>query len=319
MRNNFKCLSIATHNWGYFVRALFIQAVIIAILVGVCSVFIPPLVNSVYDVIIELDITSFVEEFLAVYNQGNFASSELADLLTDKIDDIEDVLLSMPELLKSFESSLFVFFMILCGYRMLVSLPDVPTVCCIDEFMSCNSRRPVIWYFAKKIGVTIKFCLVQFLIAFPLDLIVVFATVGFAFIFAMFWGVGSMYVAVAVGVVLFSIRYTMLAFWLPSIVVEDMGVHRALQNNFAVLSKCFLPLFIRNAIVVSLILVGSLFINSYFLFDITATIITTVVVLLLFYIIKCINITAYYEATERPYFSKKIPHPMLDCKDNTSK
>ncbi len=318
MNNKFRWLSISAHNWGYFVRALIVQAIIIAIVVGICSVFIPPVITAVSDIMEQLDITGFVDEFLAVYNEGDFSSSDLALIIADKIDSIQDSIESMPALWERVEASLLIFFVLLCGYRMLVSIPDVPLANCLNEFMSTNSRRPIIWYFAKKCAVTVKFCLLQFLVAFPLDLIVVFSTLGFALMLTMFWGVGSVYIALGVGVVLFSLRYTMLAFWLPSIVVDDMGVRSALKNNFAVLSKCFWSVFIRNAIVVAIMLVGSLFINSYFLFDVTATIINTVVVLLLFYIIKCINLSAYYEACERPYFSKKISKKLLQCNNNTT-
>lgn len=318
MNNKLRWLSISANNGGYFVRALIVQAIIIAIIVGLFSVFIPPVITAVVEIIEQLDITGFVDEFLTIYNDGDFSSSDLAILFADKIDSIQETVESMPALWQRVEASLLIFFVLLCGYRMLVSLPDVPIACCINEFMSTNSRRPVIWYFAKRIGVTLRFCLLQFLVAFPLDLIVVFSTLGFALMLAMFWGVGSVYVSLAVGVVLFSLRYTMLAFWLPSIAVDNMGVRSALKNNFVVLSKCFWPLFIRNAIIIAIMLVGSLFINSCFPFDIAATIINTVVVLLLFYVIKCINISAYYEALERPYFSKKLPRNMLECNNNTT-
>lgn len=312
-----KTLSIAAYNWALLVKTLVVQSIMIAIVVGICMIFIQPIFNTTLAIIEQLEIGFFVDTIVSDISGGNYDSAAIATIVTDKFAQLKTILDEMPDYFNRVELSYLLLLGLLCLYRMMISSADVSVGYTLAEFMSTNAKRPFSWYFLIELRQSLSFAFFQFLIAFPLDFVVFFSMVGFYVLFLTAFGWVTIIPALVVGLILFSLRNAMLAFWLPSITVEKMTVRKALANNFSVLSKGFGRVFLKNLAVFAIMTLFLVVVNYFFL-SVIAVICSAIFSLIAYYILKCINMVEYFNVQQLPYFSKKISIYGVDSKAKTA-
>lgn len=301
LRNAFR---ISGNCWGLLIKTLILQVLIIAIVVALSVLLFADIVPVILDVLSKLDLGNFLANTVNSIVEGTFDAQQFADQLVQIIEEIRLAIEGMPNFINRLELSYIFMFVIVCVFKMLIAAPDITVAMSLNEFMTTNSKRPFTWYFFKKFWVGFRFALLQFLVTFPLDLVVIFASLGFYFLFLITLKWWTVIPAAIIALVLYSLRFSMYAFWLPGI-ADGLTVTGALKNNFSKIAGNFWRVFLKNFVVLAILAVLLTVVNYFIASQVTA-ILSALVSLVGFYFIKCINMVEYFESQNKPYFSKKI-------------
>lgn len=297
-------LRISGSCWQLWLKTMLLQIVIIAIVVALCVMLFGSLVPAVFDALNKLQLGEFLSDTITSIANGTFDAQEFSAALEQKVNEIKQAIESIPNLFNRIEISYVIMLVIMCVYRMLIAAPDLTTALSLNEFMTTNARRPFTWYFLKRFWTSFKFVLLQFLVTFPLDLIVIFASVGFYLLFLITFKWWTVIPAMIIALALYTLRFCLFAFWLPSI-ADGMSVKDALTNNFAKLPGHFWSVYYKTFIVLAILMIA-VTVGNYFLLSEWTAVVSAILSLIAFYIIKCINMVEYFEANNRPYFSKRV-------------
>lgn len=301
-----KVISIASRNWKVMLKALFSQIIILALAVSLCMLIFGGFVEEILEAFSSVDFSGFIAELIQSITNKTFDSEKFAHDLSFIISDIRDAVETIPNIWNKVEVSYVICLVLLLLYRMLISFTDVSVGFQVHEFMTSNASRPFTWFLVKKFGESCRFISLQMLLTLPLDLMI-FISSGAIFVIAAvqigFWA------AIPAGLVLlvmYSLRHSMFSFWLPSLVSDELGVRKSLTKGVATIPYRFGQVFWKTLVIIlsmSLIFVISLlYINN----SIVKLIVGTVPNLVLFFLLKCVNLVEYFEATSRPYFSKNV-------------
>lgn len=293
-------VSIAWNNLRVMWKALFAQLVVIVIVLALCVALLGNFISDASNYVKNTGVSEFLILTTDNIAQGTFD----VDVFTEQF---QAVLHSMLDGLGGFANvsrfaivSYLVAFVFLAVYRVLVSLADYATLYQIDEFMVSNARRPFLWCFFKKFGNALWFSVLQFLVTFPLDLLVVFIVLG-VFVLLLPALSYAPVIAIVCGVLAYAFRLSLTAFWLPVYCQGELTAWQSLGQSLqkAVYdSKKVYPYYLLSLTVmlaVNLLLI--FFVDKW-----VAAAISAVVSLVLFYFMKCVAIVVYYNSCEKPYF-----------------
>lgn len=300
-RNAFK---ISFQNWQLLLKAIITQVLVIALVIAISFAFFSSIVAEVIAIFNQFDLIGMVNEVITSLAEGHFDAQEFATMLVEQI---QNLILAIEGLVTDMPIALAYIGMIvvLCIYRMMISTADITVVYSLNEYMISNSKRPFIWYYFKKFLENLRYTLLLFVIAFPLDLVVLFASIGFYLLLLVTFGWWTIIPAIIIGVFMYTLRQTMFAFWLPSIAVNDKGVVAGLKDGLSKIPGNFWKVFLHNFIIITAMTVVAL-ISAYLLPTTLGAVLTILVSLLGFYIMKCFNMVRYFEANNLPYFTEKV-------------
>lgn len=309
-----KALGVSVHNWKVMVKALFCQLLIIALVITCANLLFSDLSQQVSQIMESLQLGEFFRTVITDISEGSFNSSEFAVQLQDMIDRITQSIQSLPNFLNRVELSYIIAIIIVCIYRMLVSATDVTVAYQLNEFMTSNARRPFTWYFFKKFGKSLRFTLLQFVISGPMDLLIIFGVAGFYVMFLVAFRWWAIIPALLLGLVLYTIRHVFLAFWLPTIAATDaVSVYNALRDGIAKLMYCFWKVFWKNFVIlltVVLLSVGVVILTRNLPETLNTSMVTlvatSIISLVGFFTMKCVNMAEYFKANNRPFFYKRF-------------
>lgn len=309
-----KALGVSVHNWKVMVKAIFCQLLIIALVVTVASLLFSNLFLQIVDILESLQLGEFFRSVVTSISEGTFNSNEFAAQLQQIIEDVSDAIEKLPNFMNRVEFSYIIAIVIMCIYRMLLAATDVTVAYQLNEFMSSNARRPFTWYFFKKFGQSFRFTLLQFVICAPLDGLILFGMAGFYVMFVVTFKWWAIFPAILLGIALYTLRHVLMSFWLPTIATSgNNSVTQCLRDGIAKLMYHFWQVYWKNLVVLLTVVALSVLIifNTRYLPEginqsTVAAIGTSVVSLIGFFVIKCINMAEFYKANNRPFFYKRF-------------
>lgn len=301
-----KALVLSANNWKVMVKALICQTLILALACALCFLLFGGLVEDVIKVLSTVDWNGFLEDTITSIANGSFNAENFAQALNECLQQTQAAIEAMPNIWNRVEVSYAMCIVLFLLYRMLISFSDVAVGFQLQEFMTSNASRPFTWYLVKKLGEALKFILLQMLLTLPLDLVIVFGSIGMGLVFALTLKWWAIIPAALIVLVLYSARHTYFAFWLPSIVTDGEGVRKGLTKGCSVIPCRFLHVFWKTFMLICIM--AAIFVLSvmYIENNILKLVVGVLPNLILFFLLKCINLVEYFEATKRPYFYKTV-------------
>lgn len=302
-----KPLSLSLRNIKVLLKALVCQIIILALVIALGFLLFGNFIEDVMALIDSSNLKDFASQTIMSIVSGTFDSKTFTAELADVIENLQKSILEIDNFWGSVELTYFALIAMLCAYRILVALPDVAAACQLDEYMTSQSTRPFTWFFVKKQGRTWKFVLMQFCLAFPLDVLIATGCIGFYLLFLVAFNWWTIIPVLILLVILYSIRITFTAFCLPAVCCEDeKPSSTAFKNGLSLVISRFWHVFWKNFIIVAVIVtlstVSLLYVENPYL----SVAISTVPNFILFFVIKCVNMIEYFNASERPYFYKAV-------------
>ncbi len=296
-------LSVACNNLRVMLRAVVVQLVVVALVLAIVIALFGDIFADVLTFIDNIGFSNFIVQTVNSIGNGTFNVDEFTANFESVANAILEGLGGFSRLSNVAIISYLVAFGFVFLYRVLVSLPDVATVYQISEFMTSNARRPFFWCFSKKMVNALVFSLTQFAVTAPLDLALIFITVGTyvlllpAFKYALVF-------ALVVFVCLYAMRTAFFAFWLP-VYTEGEGtvsvreaLHLAVSKGVYVFSR----LFAHTLLAILIALVFDALAILFIPLQSVALAVALLVSLVCFYYLKCLSLVAYYGCENRQYF-----------------
>lgn len=301
-----KILSLSAHNWKVMLKALFCQVVILALILALGFLVFGGVLDELVKVVQAGGWGDFISETVISISDGTFSGTAFSGSLAYCIEQTRAAIESIPNMWDRVEWSYISVIVLFLVYRMLVSFSDVPVSFQLYEYMTSNTARPFTWYFVKKFGESCRFVLLQTVISVLLDLLIVAGGVTICLVFVTMLKWWTIIPGILITVFLYSMRQAYCAFWLPSIATENMGIRQSLINGLTVIPKRFWRVFWKTFLIIvvmaAITVVSVVFLDDY----VAKLILATVPNLCLFFLLKCVNMAEYFEATERPYFFKTV-------------
>ncbi|HRX14416.1 MAG TPA: hypothetical protein P5087_05325 [Eubacteriales bacterium] len=310
-----KALRLSVTNFPLILKTIMVQLIIISLIVAIFAMSVSATFDTAVELLSELqlkeDFNVIVSDFAAYFSgDESFDSNKLNDDIFNVISKLRDALDRIQGMFISLSWAAVGLLLGIMVYRYLLALTDIPAVSHLTEFMETANSRPYIWYFFKNLGKTLKFSLWQMISTLWMDALILFGVVGtYVFVLAPLRTAGII-ISVVFLFFAYSARQTMFTFWLPQMIVNRQGVRESLKISFQKIAKVFWTVFWKIFLIISLSSIFTLLIN-YFTQDLTklnwvSIVLSAIVNLYSFLLVKCVGAVEYFELEEKPYFTKRV-------------
>lgn len=301
-----KSLSVAAHNWKVLLKSLLLQVVLLALVVALGITVFGNLAEGIVNILNDHNVTDFVYDTINAIVDGTFDSANFSAELNDVIVTLQQSVSELKHPWGMVEISYAVLALIVLGYRMLVSVADVPVMCQLDEFMTSNAARPFSWYLFKKQGKIWKFALLQMAFTLPLDVLILTGSIGFYLLFLIAFNWWTIIPVAVIALLFYVARLTLFAFCLPSIVCDDLPTREGFKKGLSAIFTRFWHVFWKTLVAVVLMVVIAVLSIMLISNPIVSTLVITVPNFVLFYLLKCVNVVEYFKMDNRPFFHKRV-------------
>lgn len=246
------------------------------------------------------------DTFNAIANH-TFDSAVFADQLRLNLEQMIKSIQSIPNIWNRVEVSYVSFILIICLYRVLISFSDVTVGFQLHEFMTANTSRPFFWFFIKKHGESWRFVLLQMLITLPLDFLLIIGGVSIGMMLCLFFGIWALVPASLIILVLYALRQTTFAFWLPALVTDSDGkVVVGLKKGLSVIpyrfGKVFWQWLVGSTVIFAVTVLSVVYIDNPVVMMVASSLPSFIV----YYVLKCVNFAEYFAHFNRPFFHKRL-------------
>lgn len=302
-----KSLSLSVYNWKVMLKALFCQVLILAMVVAISYLIFGGVVDDIVKIFASGNWGELMSDTFEAIGNGTFDSATFTERLRQSLEELVNSIESIPNIWNRVEVSYISFVLVICFYRILISFSDVTVGFQLHEFMTANNDRPFFWYFIKKQGESWRFVLLQMLITLPLDFLLFAGSVGLGLLSCLFFGIWTLVPTALITLVLYALRQTLFAFWLPALVSDgDGSVSCGLKKGLSVIpyrfGKVFWKWLLGTFVIFAITAVSVTFIGN----PVLMTVVTSLPSFLVFYIMKCVNFTEYFAYSNRPFFYKRL-------------
>ena len=192
-------------------------------------------------------------------------------------------------------------------YKIVMTMAHYPISDVINNFMAYNSRYGFTSNFVKNLGISFKYSLCEFVVTIPFYLIGIGVIVGIGYLIAL-W---SSFVAIIVGfgimVVLVALKKSLLAFWLPHLIVTNGKIWQTFKEQFAFLKEKFVKIFGLYVMTNLLMFAFILFLGVF-----TFTVGWFVGYALCVVLCRIIDMVIYYRHMDHKYYIE--PKTVIDAK-----
>lgn len=289
------------------INALIIQALTLLMVIALAFVVFGGYAHNLIAIFTELKLDQFIAETVHNLTNPPFDSNAFSQGLSNIMEDLRQSIANLRGDWGSVELSYVMFFAVIILYRVLVAFTDVTVGCQLEEFMTSNARRPFLWFLFKKQKETWVFALLQCFVTLVLDVLIIFGTAGVYLLFLVAFRWWTIFPALFIGVVLYSMRLTFTAFTLPAVVcgageTPRLSFRAGLSKVFIRFWRVFYKNFIVAVIVIALWVVSTVYISN----AVVSMLVSTVPSFLLFFYLKCINMCEYFNNENRPFFHKTV-------------
>jgi len=302
-----KSLSLSVYNWKVLLKALFCQVLILAMVLALCYLIFGGLVDDIVKIFAAGNWGGLMSDTFEAIADGTFDSAAFTEQLRQSLEELVDSIESIPNIWNRVEVSYVSFVLIICMYRMLVSFSDVTVGFQLHEFMTANNSRPFFWFFIKKQGESWRFVLLQTLITLPLDFLLFAGSIGLGIMLCVFFGIWALIPTALIALVLYAIRQTIFAFWLPALVSDcDGKVVGGLKKGLSVIpyrfGKVFWKWLLGSFVIFATTAVAVTFIGN----PVLMAAVVSLPSFMVFYVLKCVNFSEYFAYSNRPFFYKRL-------------
>lgn len=302
-----KSLSLSVYNWKVLIKALFYQVLILAMVVAFCYLIFGGLVDDIVKIFSAGNWGELLSDTFEAIGNGTFDSATFTEHLRQNLEELINSIESIPNIWNRVEVSYISFLLIICIYRILVSFSDVTVGFQLHEFMTANNSRPFFWFFIKKQGESWRFVLLQTLITLPLDFLLFAGSIGMGIMLCVFFGLWALIPTALIAWVLYAVRQTLFAFWLPALVSDcDGKVVCGLKKGLSLIpyrfGKVFWKWLLGSLLIFAITAVAVVYVSNPVLMAVVVSLPSFIV----YFVLKCVNFTEYFALDNRPFFYKRL-------------
>lgn len=300
-----KSLRLSVTNWQLTIKVICTQLFTISAFVGIAAVFMTGTINNVIKAIQQTSVLENFQNLILHFNLEQFDTEEFIGQLSVFVNSVSEALSLVPNFYKQV---VFAGIFIILGVfvtKLVSGFCDLALISSLNEFMLTSSNRPYFWWYSHNIVKSLLFQLLYLSLTFFWDFFNIIGVVAmYLFILSSLGGMGVA-IAVAIYLLLTSLRLTIFAFWLPSYANENRQLTHALADALKTIVDRFVWIFLQTLVISvvygTLLVCIILYLNSIWIF-----VVAIAVGLYAFYMLKCMNIVEYYEAKGKAYFVKPI-------------
>ncbi|MEG1706902.1 MAG: hypothetical protein RR291_05355, partial [Clostridia bacterium] len=248
MKNEFNLFFNSKRN---MLTSVIFQLVVFALVIALCFLIFSDVAEIIMNVFLSDDISTIVYNQIESIRNNTFNSEQLILDIKDIIDNVREKIEQIPNAYNSIILSYFMGILILSIYRMINSISDYAVVSRMNEFMSSNVNRPMLWFFVKKFIRSLKYVVIQFFTAAWLDAFLMFGCFGLLITLFLPLKTAGVVIVGVLFIGLYSLRYAMFTFFLPTLVNnEELTTRQAFWKSIAGVTTCIKRLVLK---------IGSLF------------------------------------------------------------
>ena len=286
-KNAFKLL---LSKFSYVWSILLYVAIMLVVLVSLGLTFILPVYHALTSAGVGVMLNSTIASFL-----DGASLSSVFESVKEIWFAVKKVFETQPS--TAYNTALFVVLVLTVAYRFILGLYEIPIVAVIQGFMSDNARYGYTSKFVAHFGKSIAFSFVKMIFMIIFDTVIHLIVYG---IILLVSPVSVLLVPIAVMfvyLVLLSFRYSIIATWSPSIVVEGKGIYSGFVYSVKFAFKHFKSVYFIFLVVWVLIISFCSFIGVFTFF---VGLIVAIPISMFF--INLINMTIYYGRTNKSYY-----------------
>jgi len=311
-----KTASLGTSNVWLFIKLTVSRFVVLIIYLSVLNIVLGQSANE-FLTFIEEGIFTQLRAMLLQFNPAQFTADGFYGAGTELI---RTVYLAIEEIFSQdlgFSGKTALTYLTIAGcylvWRFFTGVYDLPVTASLESFMVQGKSSSFMWKMYKRLGQSVLYTLLNILITAVADILIFAAVLGLYIMAFRYIGYAGLCLTVATALLLFAARCSILAYWMPSVVLyEKKGVIKGFKNGLKAFVDRSLPVFVSTVITIavtySLMAVLVVFVDSFYVVLLGLWVIHVAG----FFHLACVNAVQYHEATERPYFTKKLDLVVTD-------
>lgn len=226
-------------NYSLVLKVALTQLVFMAIIFGLGSLLINDMAVDVQTGLTQFGVIEKLNAVVAEITSGEFSAENFNILISD----LKNSFLEWGAEVDFFYEKLALSSAVVLLFLMLITFCmnfyAVPFNQNLNDFMSTSAKTPFFWRFFKSIGLSAKTQLLYIVFPFLLDIFIVFGTVGLYTTVLSMGGLPGLLIAVLVMMVMFALRKTLFAFWIPAMVINQLPPVPSMKEGFKTLADGF--------------------------------------------------------------------------------
>lgn len=304
-----KIIKLAAVNWAVFLKGFIFQIFTVGIIVSVFSLIVSDFFTAVSGAVVEAGIleafSAVVDGIVDLFN-GEISGAALGGTLESFFVTIKDFFELVPDFANNFTLSVVLFVIATILLYFLSGMTDLPTLYCLNKFMSTNNSGFYTWSYFRQFVNSLWYNFLRMIAGIIVDIVIVAAVIGSAFLFFVNIGIAGAIIAILFALVLCAIRVNIFAFWLPCRLVAEDKITKSFKEGLKTLLDGFWAIFFNNLIII--VCCSAICFALVFLLNntILALSLCFVVFYIATYLLNCSALVHYYENIGKPYFTKKI-------------
>ncbi len=236
-------------NYSLVLKVAITQLIVLALLVGVGSIFVNDIVVNVETGLVQFGVIDRLNAVFAEITSGEFSVEQFNVLLEELRQSISDWAGEVDFFYQKLALSGFALFLFFIITTYCLNFYAVPFTQNISDFMSTSAKVPFFWRFCKSFGKSAKTQLIYILGPFLLDAFILFGVIGLYSLVLSYSGLAGLVITAIILIVMVSLRKTLFAFWLPAMAVNQLPPMASMREGVKMIADGFGRVFWRILLV----------------------------------------------------------------------
>ena len=213
-----KIVRLAAVNWAVFVKGFLFQIFTVGIIVAVFSLIVSDFFVAVSGAVAEAGIldafSGMINGIFDLFN-GKISGAALGEAIEKFFGTIKDFFELVPDFASNLALSVVLFVVATTLLYFLSGMTDLPTLYCLNKFMSTNNSGFYTWSYFRQFVNSLWYNFLRMVAGVVIDIVIVAAVIGSALLFFVNIGIAGAVISILFALVLCAIRVNIFAFWLP--------------------------------------------------------------------------------------------------------
>ncbi len=292
-------------NYSLVLKVALTQLIVLALFVGLGSLIVNDMVVDVETGLTQFGIIDRLNAVFAEITSGQFEAERFNGLLAELRQSFYDWGAEVDFFYQKLALSGFAVFLFAMLVTYCMNFYAVPFSQNVNDFMSSSAKIPFLWRFCKSFGTSAKTQLIYIVLPFLLDVFILFGVIGLYSSALSLMGLWGLAAAAVIMAVMFSLRKTLFAFWLPAMVINQMPPLASMREGFKTLADGFGRVFWR-ILVVTLFTYGLITVILFGVVNLATVIIALFLMLHNELFIYTVSMVEYYRQSNFGYYIDKM-------------
>ena len=226
-------------NYSLVLKVMVTQLVMLAIFIGVGSIFIADMVVDVESGLAEFGVIDNLNAIFQAIAQNNFTTESFHEMMDALRSSFYQWASSVDFFYQKLTVSGLLAFVVVLIVKYFLDFYKVAFNQNLNDFMSTSAKTPFMWRFFKSFGTAAKTQLIYTFFPFLLDVFIVLGSIGIYISMLSISGLIGLVLTTLIMIVLLTLRKTLFAFWIPAMIINEMPPKASMAEGFKGISDCF--------------------------------------------------------------------------------